>query len=108
MAPEIYHSKASPCNAKMTDVFSLGVLFFILAFGAPPFHQAQDSDSYFQFLKAQPKGWNFFESHPHTMELCKKGLLSESLMQMLMSMLQPDPKDRMQNLQEIFSYNFMW
>jgi serine/threonine protein kinase len=40
MAPEIYNSRNTPCNAKMTDVFSLGVLFFILAFGAPPFHSA--------------------------------------------------------------------
>ena len=42
MAPEIYNSRASPCNSKLTDVFSLGVLFFILAFGAPPFHSAKE------------------------------------------------------------------
>lgn len=41
MAPEIYDAKNMPCQASKTDIFSLGVLFFIIAFGAPPFLSAQ-------------------------------------------------------------------
>ena len=41
MAPEIYDARYNPCLARPTDIFSLGVLFFILAFGAPPFHSAE-------------------------------------------------------------------
>lgn len=37
MAPEIYKACEMPCKALPTDVFSLGVLFFMMAFGAPPF-----------------------------------------------------------------------
>ena len=79
MAPEIYNSRTTPCNAKMTDIFSLGVLFFILAFGAPPFHSAQMSDSYFKFLKMRPGNLDFFKYHPHTKHLYKSGQLSASL-----------------------------
>jgi serine/threonine protein kinase len=38
MAPEIHLASQNACNGKLADFFSLGVLFFILAFGVPPFH----------------------------------------------------------------------
>jgi serine/threonine protein kinase len=41
MAPEIHFARQTPCVAKYTDIFSLGILFFIITFGAPPFHTAQ-------------------------------------------------------------------
>jgi len=41
MAPEIHYARTTPCLAKNTDIFSLGILFFIMTFGAPPFHSAQ-------------------------------------------------------------------
>mmetsp|Transcript_14140 Transcript_14140/g.22042 ORF Transcript_14140/g.22042 Transcript_14140/m.22042 type:complete len:133 (-) Transcript_14140:90-488(-) len=107
MAPEIYTSRTAPCNAKMTDVFSLGVLFFILAFGAPPFHSAQMSDSYFKFLRARPQSLDFFKGHPHTKALYKQGYLSESLMRLLLSLLAPEPSQRMTNLEDLFSFEFM-
>jgi len=40
MAPEIYDAATLPCKALTTDIFSLGVLFFMMAFGAPPFASA--------------------------------------------------------------------
>lgn len=40
MAPEVYDAKNLPCRASTTDIFSLGVLFFMMAFGAPPFVSA--------------------------------------------------------------------
>lgn len=36
-APELYFAPLIPCKAWPTDIFSLGVVFFILAFGVPPF-----------------------------------------------------------------------
>ena len=51
MAPEIHNARIVPCDARKADVFSLGVLFFIFAFGAPPFNSAQISDTYFRMLK---------------------------------------------------------
>lgn len=37
MAPELYKASEMPCKAQTTDIFSMGVLFFMIAFGSPPF-----------------------------------------------------------------------
>lgn len=66
MAPEIHNARIVPCDARRADVFSLGVLFFILAFGAPPFHYAQQSDVHFRLLMMKPGQLEFFKFHPHT------------------------------------------
>ena len=66
MAPEIYDAKYRPCMAKPTDIFSLGVLFFILTFGAPPFHSAEHTDTYFKYLKVKPGSADYFKFHPHS------------------------------------------
>jgi len=60
MAPELHGASTIPCRAQLTDVFSLGVLFFVLAFGAPPFQSADESEGYFFFLKARPGNKQFF------------------------------------------------
>lgn len=95
MAPEIHTARQAPCNPKTTDIFSLGVLFYILAFGAPPFHKAESSDVYFKFLKEKPGSLDFFKFHPHTKKLYANGLLSHSLQKMLIKMLAPRPEDRL-------------
>ena len=51
MAPELHDAKTFPRKAQTTDIFSLGVVFFMLAFGGPPFHSAEMSDGFFSFLK---------------------------------------------------------
>lgn len=66
MAPEIHWASEEPCDSKPTDIFSLGVLFFILAFGAPPFHATVSSDFYLRFLALKPGDTDFFKYHPHT------------------------------------------
>lgn len=66
MAPEIYNTHELPCQAGATDIFSLGVMFFMLAFGAPPFQSAEYSDSFYSFLKMRPGSTDFFRFHPHT------------------------------------------
>jgi len=38
MAPEIHTARQQPCLGTTADIFSLGVIFFTLAFGAPPFN----------------------------------------------------------------------
>lgn len=101
MAPEMYYAKIQPCNAKSTDIFSLGVLMFILAFGAPPFHRAKDSDEYFRYLKSKPGNTDFFKFHPHTKQLCQEGLIDLNFQKVLISMLQADPSQRLQDLAEL-------
>ena len=69
MAPELHGASNIPCKAQPTDLFSLGVLFFVLAFGAPPFQSADESEGYFCFLKSRPGSKDFFRFHEKTRSL---------------------------------------
>ena len=83
MAPEIHNAQYMPCKSTTADIFSLGVLFFILAFGAPPFHSATPTDTYFRYLKLKRGNLEFFKFHPHTRGLYREGLINESLQKLL-------------------------
>lgn len=48
MAPEIYKGEAY--DGKSADIFSMGVVIFILVVGYLPFSKATDNDKYFQLL----------------------------------------------------------
>jgi serine/threonine protein kinase len=94
MAPEIIISNSFPCKAYLTDIFSLGIVFFMLAFGAPPFHSAEFSDSYFSFIKLRPGNLDFFKYHPHTRSLYRDNKIPVSFQKMLIDMLMAEPSQR--------------
>jgi len=94
MAPEIHAARDFPCKAHTTDIFSLGVLFFMLAFGAPPFNSAEMSDGYFAFLKQRPDSIDFFKFHPITRLLFRENKIPVSFMKMLLGMLHAEPTKR--------------
>ncbi len=56
----------------------MGVLFFMIAFGVPPFHEAVLSDNYFTYLRLKPGNTDFFKYHPHTKELYHQGKIPKS------------------------------
>ena len=94
MAPEMHQAAEMPCKAQQTDIFSLGVVFFMLAFGAPPFHSAVNTDSFYSFLALQPGNINFFRFHPHTRSLFSSKKIPQSFMDLLLKMLMVKPGDR--------------
>lgn len=106
MAPEIYGASQMPCKASTTDIFSLGVLFFMLAFGAPPFNSADFSDGFFSFLKMRPDSLDFFKFHPHTRQLFRDKKIPESFMKMLLAMLKAEPTSRIQRADDLLSLEF--
>lgn len=106
MAPELHAARDFPCKAQNTDIFSLGVLFFMLAFGAPPFNSAEMSDGYFAFLKQRPDSIDFFKFHPHTRLLFRENKIPMSFMKMLLAMLHAEPTKRVQQVEQLFAYEF--
>ena len=91
MAPELYNASNMPCRAQTTDIFSLGVLFFMIAFGSPPFQSAEFSDSFFNFLKMRPGNKDFFRFHPHTRSLFSSHKIPHELQDLLLEMLKVEP-----------------
>lgn len=94
MAPEVHNARLAPCKGITADIFSLGVIFFTLAFGAPPFHSADKSDTFFRYLLSKPGNTDFFKFHPHTRAQFRAGLIQPSLMDLIIRMLEADPKTR--------------
>ena len=101
MAPEIHYARQMPCIAQSTDIFSLGTLFFMLTFGAPPFHSATPQDTYFKYLKLKPGNTEFFKFHPHTRVLYRENQIPLSLQKLLITMMNPEPNMRIQNLDDL-------
>lgn len=61
MAPEIEEGKRY--DGVKADVFSLGVLLFLFAFGRPPFFKASPSDPFFKYIYSSnpEKFWDIYE-----------------------------------------------
>jgi serine/threonine protein kinase len=66
MAPEVHSARTSPFKGETADIFSLGVMFFTIAFGAPPFHVANKTDLHFRYNAMKPGNHDFFKFHPNT------------------------------------------
>lgn len=85
MAPEII--RRDMYNPAQVDVWSLGVVFFILLTGMPPFDEASDQDKSFQFvkrfgIKRLIQVWH--------VESC----FSNGMLHLIQNMLQIDPAKR--------------
>ena len=90
MAPEIIDSDRTTNNydGVKADIFSLGVILYILCFGRPPFARAHSSDRFYKLRCDRPGG--FFRLHPTTRPSLKEGKIGEDLQDLLLKMLSPD------------------
>ena len=90
MAPEIIDSDRTTNNydGVKADIFSLGVILYILCFGRPPFARAHSSDRFYKLRCDRPRG--FFRLHPTTRPSLKEGKIGEDLQDLLLKMLSPD------------------
>ena len=86
MAPEILTKDSfSTYEGRQADIFSLGVILFILFFGQPPFHRADVRiDRFYGLCHKKPEA--FFRLHP-TIKRVKQELELDSIDQGLIDLL---------------------
>jgi serine/threonine protein kinase len=65
MAPEVIKGGES-FDGEKSDIFNLGVMLFIMAFGRPPFSNAKSCDRLYRLLETKQQ--DFFKWHPITKE----------------------------------------
>lgn len=104
MAPEIVR-ESYDFDGEKADIFSLGVLLFILFFGQPPFVKAcQQECKYWRMFTNTPQ--KFFRLHPNTKALFNKGSIDPDLQELLMRMMSADAAQR-PTLDEIESHSYI-
>jgi serine/threonine protein kinase len=87
MAPEILERKAY--NGEVTDLFSSGIILFILAYGRPPFAKADRTNNYYS--KIVSKDWNTFWRYHNK---SPSPSISSDLKDLIEKMLAYDLEDR--------------
>jgi calcium-dependent protein kinase len=80
MAPEVFHEEYN----QKADVWSCGVLFYMIVFGKPPYH-AKNSEEMLKKAKIGPLFYNWHEVQD----------IDEDLFSLLDGMLKTDPKERL-------------
>ena len=101
MAPEIEsRAQGETYMGVPADIFSLGVILFIITFGAPPFSRTVPSDRNFNiFLRNKECFWKM---HPSVRKYVNKsGPVNPQLIDLLTSMLSTDIDSRPESVQSI-------
>ena len=105
MAPEVESNVQLNYMGISADVFSLGVILFIITFGAPPFTRAVPSDRNFNiFMRNKDCFWKM---HPSVKKyVAKAGEVNPKLIDLLTSMLSADIGTRPESVKSILEHAF--
>ena len=107
-APETYLESNEGYEGDKADIFSLGVILFILAFGVPPFCEATKDDTFYRYFCRGPNSLKFFfRLHPSTKKLFASGSLDTDLLDLLQSLLEEDPTKRIQPVSKIREHPYL-
>jgi len=98
MAPELVLGRPSAVDGRKVDVWSLGIVLFMLITKAEPFHVALNVDARYKTLIVKKGMRDVFTAWGYS--------VSPSLMNLLESMLNPEPTLR-PTVQEILSHPWM-
>lgn len=101
MAPEI--RTGDPYDARMADIFTMGIILFIMRAGHPAFHTAEGSDEYYKYIAAD-KPAKFWKKHMKHLEPDAEPYSNE-FMSLCTSMLHYNPEERI-NLEQIKEHDW--
>lgn len=102
MAPEIL--TRTPYDGFQADVFSAGVVLFMLLTAHHPFGMAVQTDQYFNWLQRAPE--QFWEAHTASAKLLRVAELSPDFKDLVCRMTALEPKARM-SLRKVFNHVWM-
>jgi len=94
-APEI--SKGNSENLLAGDIYSLGVVLFIMVVGTPPYNEIEKNgkfvfDKFYEVLRTDVK--KFWKAHESYRENDGRPKLTKNFKEMIEEMLKEDPKKR--------------
>ena len=100
MAPEILANK--PYQGHVADIFSLGVILFVMYTGHPPFERANKDDSYYQYICLNRFDL-FWKKHEKYHD---EGFFTNDFKDLISNMLQPSPFLRL-SLVDIIGHDWL-
>ena len=104
MAPEILNKRLGETYRGVpADVFSLGVLLWIMQFAKPPFFEASSRDKNYTILQRNPE--SFWRLHP-TIKRFEGASVDPDLKDLLTSMLSQDISKRPESIEAVVSHQF--
>ena len=104
MAPEIHLRK--PYQGRSVDIFASAIILFIMVAQHPPFTSAEPTDAFYKCLAAN-RADIFWKTHVSRKKADEKDcFMSESLKDLIVSMLQLDPAHR-PTMSEIMAHPWM-
>ena len=104
-APEIYaldspESSQTDYDGEKADMFSLGVILYVMTFGKPPLTMATPDNVYYRLFYRTTAN-HFFRIHPATKAMYLKGQIPLDLMDLLLTLMDPNPAMRPKSIHEI-------
>lgn len=107
-APETYLDNGEGYDGSKADMFSLGVILFILIFGVPPFCMATREDPLYRLFYRGPSSYKFFlRLHYATKQLFLSGGFDMDLVEILFALLDENPETRPKSISEIKQFNYL-
>jgi serine/threonine protein kinase len=108
MAPEVINKKAGEhYYGVQADIFSLGVIMFVLYVGKPPFSTAKSTDRYYSLLKKRPE--SYFRVSPSIREFTKKlqiDKIDSDITSLVSVLLSEDLSKRPSSIKEVLKHPF--
>ncbi len=106
-APETYFESNEGYDGAKADIFSLGVILFILNFGVPPFCLATKDDPLYRlFYRGANSSKYFLRLHHSTKLRYATGDLDLELIDLLFQMLDENPLNRPKDIYEVRQHNY--